>query len=62
MIALAQQSRSRRRRQRTSSAWQGNRSSPIFTRITGFDLVGRPLGKTSPADGDDGNASRVTTY
>ncbi|MDZ4378708.1 MAG: hypothetical protein U0973_11195, partial [Xanthomonadaceae bacterium] len=38
------------------------RSTPSFTRITGFDLAGRPLGKTSPADGDDGNASRVTTY
>ncbi|PKM14584.1 MAG: hypothetical protein CVV05_20145, partial [Gammaproteobacteria bacterium HGW-Gammaproteobacteria-1] len=38
------------------------RSTPSFTRISGFDLAGRPLGKISPADGDDGNASRVTTY
>jgi YD repeat-containing protein len=42
--------------------WRGSYSAPVFTRITGFDLAGRPLGKTSPADGDDGNASRVTTY
>ena len=35
---------------------------PAFTRISGFDLAGRPLGKTAPADGDDGNASRVTSY